>query len=84
MMRVLSDTDPAGVDLLTKVDTVFYYRDSMAGAWQRGVGVDPAWACDSAAEATERMAAGWPTVMRAEDAPAVDAWLAAQGQQVEA
>lgn len=70
------------VDLATRVATVFYYRDSAAAAWQRTTGADPAWACDSVAEAQERMAAGHATVVRAEDAAAVDAWLAACGEVV--
>ena len=86
MMRVFRDDsdDPAGVDLLTRVDSVTYYRRGTFGVWERSEGRDPLWACEGVAMAQERMALGWPTVVTAHDAVAVDAWLAARGEAVEA
>jgi hypothetical protein len=84
MMRVLRDDDPAGVDLTAQVDTVFYFRDGLSRPWQRGASHDPLWACYDVAMALDRMSLGWPTIVAAHDAPAVDAWLAERGEQVTA
>jgi len=79
------DAPPAPVpDGVTRVATVFYWCND-AGLWRRhDPDSAPAWAVHDVAEALGRMAQGQQGLVRAEDAAAVDAWLAAQGAQVQA
>ena len=67
-----------------RVATVFYWRND-AGLWRRhDPDSAPVWAVHGVTEALQRMGRGMAGLVRAEDAAAVDAWLAGQGAQVQA
>ena len=69
-------------DLTDHVPTVFYTTDQH-GVWRRYDSTDPAWATFDAAATLQRMGRGMAGLVRAEDAAAVDAWLAERGATVE-
>jgi hypothetical protein len=60
-----------------------FYTTGQHGAWRRYVGDDPAWTVFGVTETLQRMGRGMAGLVRAEDAAAVDAWLAEQGATVE-
>jgi hypothetical protein len=63
---------------------VFYWRND-SGLWRRhDPDSAPVWTAFSVAETLQRMGRGMAGLVRAEDAAAVDAWLAEQGAQVQA
>ena len=78
------DAPPVAVpDGVHRVATVFFWRND-TGLWRRhDPDSAPAWTVHDVAEALGRMAAGQQGLVRAEDAAAVDAWLAERGATVE-
>ena len=71
-------------DVNTRVATVFYWRND-SGLWRRhDPDSAPVWAVHDVGYALGSMGRGLAGLVRAEDAAAVDAWLAEQGAQVQA
>lgn len=79
------DAPPVPVpDGVTRVATVFCWCND-AGLWRRhDPDSAPTWAVSTVPVTLQRMARGMAGLVRAEDAAAVDAWLAAQGATVQA